>query len=284
VFVHGALDPWFKEQYPLKHLKKWLYWPWAEYRVLRDARGVLFTTEEEKLLAKSSFWLYKARELVSGYGIADPTQTASLVPAEMIDEAFPAIRGKRIILFLSRIHLKKGCDLLIKAFARTCKGDDSWQLMMAGPDVGGMTQGLAELAMKEGVADRIIWTGMLTGNLKLAALKRADVYVLPSHSENFGVSVAEALAFSLPVLISNKVNIWREVDAYGAGFVEDDTLEGTCKALGKWVGASQAKQDLIRPQARDCFLKCFDINENGRRLLKLLQSDIDADAHVSKLD
>jgi glycosyltransferase involved in cell wall biosynthesis len=57
VFTHGMLDPWFKRTYPLKHLKKWLYWPWAEYRVLRDAAGVLFTSEEERRLACQSFFL-----------------------------------------------------------------------------------------------------------------------------------------------------------------------------------------------------------------------------------
>ena len=57
VFPHGMLDPWFKRTYPLKHLKKWLYWPWAEYRVLRDARAVLFTSEEERRLARETFWL-----------------------------------------------------------------------------------------------------------------------------------------------------------------------------------------------------------------------------------
>src|SRR3990172_4664793 len=65
VFTHGMLDPWFKYTYPLKHLKKWLYWPWAEYRVLRDARRVIFTCEEERLLARESFWLYKVNEVIT---------------------------------------------------------------------------------------------------------------------------------------------------------------------------------------------------------------------------
>ena len=72
VFTHGMLDPWFKRTYPLKHLKKWLYWPWGEYRVLRDAAAVLFTCEEERLLARQSFWLYSAQEKVVTYGTTDP--------------------------------------------------------------------------------------------------------------------------------------------------------------------------------------------------------------------
>ena len=72
VFPHGMLDPWFKRQYPLKHFKKWLYWPWGEYRVLRDAAAVLFTSEEERLEAKKSFWLYRCQEKVIGFGIDAP--------------------------------------------------------------------------------------------------------------------------------------------------------------------------------------------------------------------
>jgi hypothetical protein len=72
VFPHGMLDPWFKETFPLKHLKKWLYWPWADYRVLRDATAVVFTSEEERLLARKSFWLYRAREKVSPLGVETP--------------------------------------------------------------------------------------------------------------------------------------------------------------------------------------------------------------------
>ena len=75
VFAHGMLDPWFKHAYPLKHLKKWLYWPWGEYRVLRDARAVLFTTEEERMLARQSFRLYRAHERVVSFGTAAPPST-----------------------------------------------------------------------------------------------------------------------------------------------------------------------------------------------------------------
>ena len=73
LFTHGMLDPWFKKQYPLKHLKKWMYWPWAEYRVLRDAQAVLFTCEEERVLARQSFWLYRCNEVVVNFGTPEPT-------------------------------------------------------------------------------------------------------------------------------------------------------------------------------------------------------------------
>src|SRR5882757_1830598 len=122
VFTHGMLDPWFKRAYPLKHLKKWLYWPWGDYRVLRDARAVLFTSEEERLQASRSFWLYRAKERVIAYGTSTPPNGADELRERFL-AAHPSLRDRRIILFLSRIHEKKGCDLLIRAFARAALTD-----------------------------------------------------------------------------------------------------------------------------------------------------------------
>ena len=110
VFCHGMLDPWFKYKYPLKHIKKWLYWPWAEYRVLRDARAVLFTCEEERVLARQSFWLYKAREVVINYGTKTPPNDKKRL-VENFYSIYPNLRKNRVLLFLSRIQEKKGCDI-----------------------------------------------------------------------------------------------------------------------------------------------------------------------------
>src|SRR5207248_446837 len=131
VLPHGMLDPWFKETFPLKHLKKWLYWPWAEYRVLRDAAAVIFTSEEERLLARKSFWLYRANERVSPLGVPSPV-APSPASREIFLQRFPQLRDKRILLFLGRLHPKKGCDILIDAFGQVA--DDSVSLVLAGPD------------------------------------------------------------------------------------------------------------------------------------------------------
>src|SRR3954447_16631008 len=114
VFPHGMLDPWFKRTYPLKHLKKLLYWPWAEYRVLRDAAAVLFTSEEERRLARESFALYHCREVVVNYGTAAPSNFEGA--REIFLASQPQLQGRPFLLFLGRLHEKKGCDLLIKAF------------------------------------------------------------------------------------------------------------------------------------------------------------------------
>nr|MBA3466576.1 glycosyltransferase [Gemmatimonadaceae bacterium] len=115
VYPHGMLDPWFKRRYPAKHLKKWLYWPWADYRLLRDAKCVIFTSDEERVLARESFWLYRAEEAVVRYGTADP-QPVDPGARKRFLETYPMLNGKEVILYLSRITRKKGCDLVIRAF------------------------------------------------------------------------------------------------------------------------------------------------------------------------
>ncbi|RFO95804.1 transferase [Rhodoferax lacus] len=270
IYTHGMLDPWFKRTYPLKHLKKWLYWPWAEYRVLRDAKGVLFTCEDERLLARQSFWLYKAREAVVSYGTkAPPTNAAQLRTQFMA--AYPALQGKRVLLFLSRIQVKKGCDLLIEAFAKVADQDPTLHLLMAGPDQTGWVAELKALAQARGIADRISWPGMLQGDMKWGAFYSAEAFVLPSHQENFGIAVAEAMGCGLPVLISDKVNIWREIQADGAGIVNTDTVDGTVQTLTQWLGMSAEAKQAMGVQAKQSFEARFTVEAMASSLLAIVQ-------------
>ena len=269
VYTHGMLDPWFKKKYPLKHLKKLLYWPWGEYRVLRDAGAVLFTCDEERVLARQSFALYRCNEVVVNYGTAGPTGE----PSAELDAFFavhPELRGKRLAVFVGRLHEKKGCDLLIEAFARVLASDSNWHLVMCGPDQVGWKAKLEELAERLNVAGRITWAGLVRGDRKWGALRAAEVFVLPSHQENFGISVAEALACGTPALISNKVNIWREVEKGGAGIVGEDNLAGVCGLLKSWVESTGAERAEFRRRAHECFLREFEIRRASETLVRTL--------------
>jgi glycosyltransferase involved in cell wall biosynthesis len=239
------LDPWFKRTYPLKHLKKWAYWPWAEYRVLRDASSVIFTTEEERLLAHQSFWMYRATERVVPFGTSAPPQQAAALREQFLT-AWPELRGKKIVLFLSRIH-----------------------------------EPLQALARSHGVAERITWPGMLQHDMKWGAFYASDVFALPSHQENFGVAVAEALACGLPVLISDKVGVWREVEADRAGFVSSDTINGTQRNLEAWQALGEDAKAAMRVQARRTFDERFGIESMVDGLAALLQPHAGASSVAS---
>jgi len=271
VFTHGMLDPWFKREYPLKHLKKLLYWPWAEYRVLRDAAAVMFTCEEERFLARQSFSPYAAREVVVGYGTS-----GSVLPDEAELKSFfaqfPHLRHKRLALFMGRLHPKKGCDLAIEAFARVLSSDPAWHLVIAGPDQVGLLASLSALAARLGIADRITWTGLIGGATKRSVLGAAEVFVLPSHQENFGIVVAEAMSYGVPPLISDKVNIWREIRDDGAGIVAADDLAGTCSLLTSWLSRSEPDKKLMRARARQSFARRFEINAAARAMVDTLKA------------
>jgi glycosyltransferase involved in cell wall biosynthesis len=270
VFTHGMLDPWFKHTYPLKHFKKWLYWPWAEYRLLRDAQAVLFTCEEERLLARQSFWLYKVREEVINYGTGTPPGNADALKTAFL-ELYPKLKDKRLFLFLSRIHEKKGCDILISAFAKVATQDEALHLVMAGPCHSDLIDKLKAQANQLGIAHRITWPGMLQGDIKWGAFYASEAFVLSSHQENFGIAVAEALGCGLPVLISDKVNIWREIEADGAGIVNDDTLEGTGKTLQQWLAMSVEGRHKMAQQAKATFEKRFTVDAMAKSLIATIE-------------
>jgi glycosyltransferase involved in cell wall biosynthesis len=271
VFTHGMLDPWFKRQYPLKHLKKWFYWEWREYRVLRDARAVLFTSEEERILAAESFSAYRVNPFVVGYGVRIPNFDFEGVRQDFFAK-YPRLRGKRLAIFVGRIHPKKGCELLIEAFHQTLSHDPDWHLLMVGPDQVGWQADLQLQSSGLGIADRITWTGMLKGESKWGAMAASEIFVLPSHQENFGIVVAEALACGLPALISSQVNIWREVQKEGAGFVEQDTLAGTINLFRAWSRLDDSERAAMRTNSRRCFEEHFNLEHSSTRFLQLMQS------------
>jgi len=196
----------------------------------------------------------------------------ALHATDLFWNAFPELQGLRVVLYFGRIHEKKGCDLLIAAFAAVARHDPALRLVMAGPAVPALLEKLQQQAVKLGIADRIVWTGMLTGRLKWAALQAAEVFVLPSHQENFGISVVEALAAGTPVLISNRVNICYEVEISGAGWVYADTLDGVTEALRRWVvETTQSKREAMRAAAIGCFESYFRIQTAASQVLEVIQ-------------
>ena len=297
VFTHGMLDPWFKRTFPLKHLKKWLYWPWADYRVLRDAEAVLFTCEEERRLARDSFWLYRAREVVVKFGTMGVPEPAKDYAGGFL-EKHPELKPYRRFVFLGRVHPKKSPDIIIRTIARL-KAAGHWieqgatsyelaaqsselrahaaerrqgmKLIMAGPADGDYAAELQALAGELGVADSIVWTGMITGDDKWGALQCAEAFVLPSHQENFGIAVAESLSVGVPVLISKAVNIWADIVADGAGTADDDTVEGFERQMIAWLRMSPDEVVMMRRKARACFEARYTAKDAAESLLGALR-------------
>ncbi len=266
VYAHGMLDPWFKHTYPRKHLKKWLYWPWAEHRLLRSARAVFFTCEQEKLLARESFWLYRVKEAVAPLGIEEPPGPTER-QIEAFYHAYPQLRGRPFLLFFGRVHPKKGVDLLLSALATQPHAP---VVVVAGPgDAALVSQLQHDSAL---LPNPPIWTGMLTGDLKWGALRAAEAFILPSHQENFGLAVVEALACGTPVLISNKVNIWREIVEDNAGLAAEDTLAGVGDLLARWHALTPDLRRQMAANARRSFETRYQIDQSTAGLVQQMRT------------
>src|SRR5205823_7688712 len=203
---------------------------------------------------------------VVSYGTAAPDVDLAQAREDFFG-AFPKLRDKQLLLFLGRLHEKKGCDLIIESLATI--PDPMIRLVIAGPCAD--ENYLARLhALAAHTADRTMFAGMLRGNLKWGAFAAAEAFVMPSHQENFGIAVAGALACGTPVLISNKVNIWREIVNDGAGFADEDDRAGVTRLIERWMGASAAEREAMRSNARRCFERRFQIDGAIDSLLRVL--------------
>jgi glycosyltransferase involved in cell wall biosynthesis len=247
VYPHGSMNPWFRQAYPLKHLKKKVYWHLVEESVLRGARALLFCTEEERELAAREFPIAEMPGEVTSYCAPEPPDPTGY--AETFRARHPELADRRIILFLARIHPMKALDVLLARFAQL--NDPRLHLVIAGPGPQGHS------------SERVTWLGPLYGEEKWQAFAAADLYALFSHCENFGVSVAEALACGLPVAISRNVNIWREIEQDGAGFFGENALE-------EWLATGPEKLAAMRANARRCYLARYHASRMVPRLLDAL--------------
>jgi glycosyltransferase involved in cell wall biosynthesis len=267
VFSHGMLDPYFMRRYPLKHLKKLIYWTLHEHRNLALAEAVCFTSEVEMRIAAEGFPFRHFKGARVPYGTMGPSGDPAGQKQAFLDIC-PAIREKSYLLFLGRLHPKKGCDMLLNAYAKTAP--PNLDLVMVGPDVVGWRAELEAQAEHLGVANRVHWTGMLRGDAKWGAFYGAAAFVLSSHQENFGIAVADALACGTILLLSDKVNIAEEIASDGAALVEPDTLEGTVRLIERFAAIPDTERSAMQQRCRSSFEKRYTLRNSAQELYRAL--------------
>lgn len=267
VMPHGMLDPYFQiaPDRRLKAIRNWFYWKLIEKNILNDADAILFTCEKEMQLAHKTFRNYHPKKEINvGYGIAPPPKHNQDMYYAFIEKC-KDVAFEPYLLFLSRIHEKKGVDLLIKAYASIAAKANSEKksvpkLVIAGPGLNtAFGKKMVNLCNSfDHLRDLVFFPGMLTGDVKWGALYNCEAFVLPSHQENFGIAVVEAMACKKAVLISDQINIMTEINNGGGAIVAADTLEGTTFLLQKWLNLSPAQQNAMNRQALSTFKKYFD--------------------------
>ena len=270
VMPHGMLDPYFQtaKDRKLKALRNWVFWKLIENKVVNKADGLLFTCQKELELARIPFTPYQPkREINVGFGTEEPPAYFTEMSSAYYSIC-PQVKGKNFLLFLSRIHQKKGVDLLVQAYKNLAeKGIDLPYLVIAGPGLdkhyGADIKQMVE--QSEGIKHKIFFPGMLSGNTKWGAFYECEAFVLTSHQENFGIAVAEALACGKPVLISNQINISNEIEEDQAGLVEENTLPAIEKLLAQWISLPAEEKTTMGERARLSYEKNFAIASSAKK-------------------
>ncbi|ACD82607.1 glycosyltransferase [Candidatus Methylacidiphilum infernorum] len=269
---HGSLDPYL---YKKNRWIKTIYERLIELKNLNNAAAIHFTTQEERDLVRPLNLRTKAIIIPLGIRLKD------YIPNRKIAEKlFPEFQGKKVLLFFGRINFKKGLDLLVPAFSQVLKEIPDLWLVLAGPDNEGYGEKVRGWLKEYKIEDKAIFTGMLLGEKKRAILSLADLFVLPSYTENFGIAVVEAMAMERAVVISDKVNIWREVKEAGAGLVVPCRVDEIARACVKLLKDPQLALEMGR-RGRILVEARYSLEATTRELEKEFQKIMEDQRGVS---
>lgn len=218
--------------------KKWLAWHLYEKKNLAGA-ALFHATSLRELESIRALGLNQPIAMIpNGVPLPDLAKTPD---RDILIQKFPELKGKKWLLCLCRIHPKKGLDSLLQAWHQLATSFQDWHLIIAGPDIIGYQSQLTSLTTELNLHNCVTFTGMLSNEPKSSALGNADLFVLPTHSENFGIAVAESLAHGVPV-ITTKEAPWQELITHHCGWWIDDTSEALETALIEGLEMSSEKR------------------------------------------
>ncbi|HZL59298.1 MAG TPA: glycosyltransferase [Stellaceae bacterium] len=239
---HGTLDPFIHRRH---RWRKAVIDRLFQNDVLRRAAGLHYTTAEEWRLAAPH--ALNACGAVAPNGI-DPAEFQNPPPRSALRQRYPQIGDRRVVLFLGRLNFKKGLEIAVDAFAEAARRRDDLFLVIAGPDDG--MRGKIESRIRErGIEQMSLFTGMVSGADKAAVLTGSDVFLLPSLSENFAITVIEAAASGVPVIMSDRVNLCHEFAAAGAALIAEPNAASFAASLNALLDDPAAATRLRRRAA-----------------------------------
>lgn len=262
VSAHGMLDPWALRN---KGLKKQIYSALAERKNLSAASCLHALTRAEAL----DYRRYGTRRPIAI--IPNGVEVPPLVNGDQFYAQYSALRGRRIILFLGRIHFKKGLDLLVKAWREVAATAPEAHLVLAGPDSEDTQRGIAKQIAELAIGDRVTFTGMLAGPMKWSALAAAECFVLPSYSEGLSVSTLEAMALGLPVIVSDHCNL-PDVPEYGAGWQIEAQVPPLVRALRECLENSPQQNAEIGAKGKKLVVDRYTWSAVGAQMQDLYSS------------
>jgi glycosyltransferase involved in cell wall biosynthesis len=276
VFPHGSLDPYLRRR---NRPRKWFYTKLFAERDYRKASAVLFNTSEEMRLASDWSGLQTQpnvngrvpKRFVVPIGL-DPRWFGEPDPAagERFRQRFPALLGRRLVVYFGRLNFKKGLDILAPAFAQIAREYGDAHLVLAGPSDEDYVRKVRQWLAQGGVLEKTTFTGALAGEDRFTVLQQAELFVLPSYTENFGQVVCEAMASGVPVVISDQVNIWPEVSQADAGLVVPCDPQATAQALRSLLNDPPRARQMGR-NGRDWVAEHLPWNVVGAQMIRVYE-------------
>lgn len=234
----------------------------VEAPILKRAAAIHFTDEAERSEAEELGIPFHSEIIPLGI---PPAETGS---RDRFLEDHPQLAGHSLVLFLSRIDPKKGLDILFEAVAR---GEEvKCRLVIAGDGKPDYVEQLKRLAGSLGIAARVTWLGRIDGAEKANAFAAADVYVLPSHSENFGIALAEALSHGLPCISTRGVAISQAIAEAEAGLVVETASTAVADAITALLRDEPLRRKL-GTNARALVASEYSLEAMGKRLVKMYE-------------
>lgn len=244
----GALDP---SMIALKSkLKKSLYIKFIEAGNINNASVVHVASDYEKDRYMSLGFRAPAVVVPRGIDLQDYADRGQL---HGLRTRYPQLKDKKVVLFLSRIHVKKGLDILASAFKKVYEKDKDVYLVIAGPSEKGYGENVKRLFEAARTGDRVLYTGTLLGDDKLAALYGSDIFVLPSYGENFGISILEAMTCGLPIVTTDCVGLYPDIAEYKSGIVAGCEPDAIADAMSVLLDNGDLRRQM---------------GENGKRLVR----------------
>jgi len=259
----------------LKKMKKDFYMNIIGKKILKKAKFIHLLTQEEKEQFLEFYPEFENKVRIIPNGLDLSQFEIDLNKSDLINK-YPQLKNKKIILFLSRINWIKGLDILIPAFAKLYNEDKNYHLLIVGKDDGdGYEKKVRQWVNDYGLIDAVTFTGLLTGKDKLMAFYGSDLFVLPSYSENFGVAVVEAMACGIPIVVSDKVGISREIIQYNAGTIVKTNVEDVYNGI-KNVFSNLDKAKEMALNGKKMVHNLYDINKVADEMIKMYQEAIDS--------
>lgn len=243
-------------------LKKSVYFQLLEKRNLEGASAIHFTSEDE---ARKSAWTgLRTPHFVCPLGVSFPD------PMNGAGDSDDFESDKLVLLYLSRLDPKKGLDLLVPALSEVLQERDDAIFAVAGAGEPAFEREARDLVGRWGLGDRTLWFGAVEGDQKWRLLRRADIFVLPSYQENFGLAVVEAMAAGRAVLVSDRVGIHKEITRAGAGVVVPCDAAALRDALSTLIRRPDLRLEMGK-RARELAVQRFGWPAIARQLLSVYQ-------------